>query len=74
MLVVLLVSGAAFVGIWASKFFVILPMVNADFVTLMPYTVTLALKLGFGIAMGWVFVVPAAASTGHTIRRRLALR
>jgi hypothetical protein len=37
------------------NFFLILPVVNPDFVTLMPYAVTLASKLGFGIAMGWVF-------------------
>ena len=29
------------------------------FVTLMPYSVTLASKLGFGLAMGWIFVTPA---------------
>lgn len=53
-LAVLVVSGAALVGIWAINVFVILSMVNADFVTLMPYTVTLASKLGFGIAMVWI--------------------
>lgn len=79
-LAVLVVSGAALVGIWAINVFVILPMVNADFVTLMPYTITLTSKLGFGIAMGWVFVVRGVASveltklTKHTIHWRLALR
>lgn len=75
-LAVLVVSGAALVGMWAVNGFVILAMVNADFVTLMPYTVTLASKLGFGIAMGWVFVVRGMASAGHTkhtTHRRLAL-
>ena len=76
-LAVLVVSGTALVGIWAINVFVILPMINADFVTLMPYTVTLVSKLGFGIAMGWVFVVRGVASAGHTKHtnhRRLALR
>ncbi len=71
---VLAISTAALAAIWATNFFVILPVINADFVTLMPYTVTLVSKLGFGIAMGWVFGVRAAASTGHTVHRRLALR
>jgi hypothetical protein len=61
-------------AIWAINFFVILPVVNAEFVTLMPYAVTLASKLGFGVAMGWVFGVRAAASTGHEAHRRFALR
>ena len=71
---VLAVSATALAAVWAINFFVILPVVNADFVTLMPYAVTLASKLGFGIAMGWVFGVRATASTGHTIHRRLVLR
>lgn len=71
---VLAVSGAALAAIWATNFFVILPVVNPDFVTLIPYTVTLASKLGFGMAMGWVFGVRAAASTGQAVHRRFALR
>ena len=71
---VLALSTVALAAIWATNFFVILPVINADFVTLMPYTVTLVSNLGFGIAMGWVFGVRAAASTGHTVHRRLALR
>jgi len=76
-LAVLVVSGTALVGIWAINVFAILPMINADFVTLMPYTVTLVSKLGFGIAVGLVFVVRGMASAGHTkhtTHRRLALR
>jgi hypothetical protein len=63
---VLLASGAVLVGIWAINFFITLPMINPDFVTLMPYTVTLLSKLGFGITMGWVFVVRRAALAGQT--------
>jgi hypothetical protein len=54
-------SGAVLVGIWAINFFVTLPIINPDFVTLMPYSVTLLSKLGFGMTMGWVFVVRRAA-------------
>ena len=42
---------AARTAIWAFNFFVLLPVVNAQFVNLMPYAVTLASKLLFGIAM-----------------------
>jgi hypothetical protein len=41
----------ALVGIWAINFFALLPFVNAEFTGLMPYTVTLASKVLFGIAM-----------------------
>lgn len=74
---VLAVSGVALAAIWLTNFFVILPVVNPDFVTLMPYTVTLVSKLGFGIAMGWVFGVRITASDGrakYTTHRRLVLR
>ncbi len=70
-------SVAALVAIWASNFFVVLPVVNPGFVTLMPLTVTLISKIGFGIAMGWVFGGWGQASAGltkHTTHRRLALR
>ena len=70
-------SVAALVAIWTTNFFVILPVVNPGFVTLMPYTVTLASKVGFGIAMGWVYGVRICASAGDAqqmTRGRLALR
>jgi hypothetical protein len=70
-------SIAALVAIWAANFFVVLPVVNPDFVTLMPYTVTLISKIGFGITMGWIFTiwgVTPAGHTKHTAHRRLALR
>ena len=71
---VLALSAAALAAIWTINFFVILPVVNAEFVTLMPYAVTLASKLGFGVAMGWVFGIRDAASTGHEVHWRFALR
>ena len=41
--------------VWATNFFVILPVLNPAFVTLMPYGATLASKLLFGVSMAWVF-------------------
>jgi hypothetical protein len=37
--------------IWAFNFFALLPAINAEFVGLMPYTVTFGSKVLFGIAM-----------------------
>ena len=71
---VIVVSMTALAAIWAINFFVILPLVNADFVMLMPYAVTLASKLGFGAATGCVFGVRATASTEHALNQRFALR
>jgi hypothetical protein len=44
---------AALAGIWAVNFFLVLPVLNASFVTLMPLAATLTSKLLFGAAMGW---------------------
>ena len=46
-----MVAGEIMTGIWAVNFFAVLPAVNAGFVGLMPYGVTFASKLLFGIAM-----------------------
>jgi hypothetical protein len=43
---------ATLAGIWAVNFFVVLPALNASFVTLMPLAATLMSKLLFGAAMG----------------------
>jgi hypothetical protein len=57
--------------VWAFNFFVVLPALNPGFVTLMPYGVTLASKLLFGIAMGWVLL---SASPRRIRERRLEAR
>ncbi|HEX6268274.1 MAG TPA: hypothetical protein VFZ81_15420, partial [Burkholderiales bacterium] len=44
---------AALAAVWTVNFFVVLPLVNPAFVTLLPLAVTLASKLLFGMAMGW---------------------
>ena len=38
------------VGVWAVNFFVILPVINPEFVTLVPYGVSLVSKVLFGFA------------------------
>jgi hypothetical protein len=64
------VSVTALAAIWAINFFAILPLVNVEFVMLMPYAVTLASKLGFGVAMGWFFGIRITASPRHTVHSR----
>jgi hypothetical protein len=44
---------AALAVVWAVNFFLILPALNASFVTLMPLAATLTSKLLFGAALGW---------------------
>ena len=43
--------------VWKINFFVVLPLINASFISLMPFFVTLISKLLFGAAMAWVLVV-----------------
>ena len=43
-------------SVWAINFFIVLPILNPSFISLMPYIVTLISKLLFGAAMGWVLV------------------
>ena len=49
-----LASCAVLSAVWVFNFFVLLPVLNPGFAGLMPYGVTLASKLLFGVAMGWV--------------------
>jgi hypothetical protein len=50
----LLGSVAVLALVWLGNFFVVLPFLNPSFIVLMPYGVTLASKIMFGIAMGLV--------------------
>jgi len=43
--------------VWAINFFVVLPVLNPAFITLMPYSITLVSKVLFGIAMGSVLLM-----------------
>jgi ABC-type sugar transport system substrate-binding protein len=53
--------------VWAFNFFVVLPVLNPGFVTLMPYGATLASKVLFGIAMGSVLLMssPRRSAARH---------
>jgi len=44
----------ALVGVWLMNFFVLLPMINPDFVTIVPYPVSFASKTMFGFAAALV--------------------
>lgn len=57
-LVTLALSLTALGLVWAINFFLVLPVVNPVFVTLMPYTVTFASKMLFALAMGATLVWP----------------
>jgi hypothetical protein len=50
------IAVAALTGVWAVNFLLLLPLVNGQFVTLMPYAATLFSKALFGAAMGAVLV------------------
>lgn len=43
-------------SIWAINFLLVLPNLNPTFINLMPYSITLASKLLFGLVMAWVFI------------------
>ena len=51
--------------VWAINFFVVLPMLNPAFVTLMPYGITLVSKVLFGIAMASVLLRAAPRRISH---------
>lgn len=46
---------AALAGVWAMNFFILLPVINPDFVTLVPYWASLVSKVLFGAAAASVF-------------------
>lgn len=50
-------SAAALVCVWAMNFFVILPRVAPEFVTLVPLSVSFVSKLAFGVVMGLTLVM-----------------
>ena len=57
--------------VWAVNFLLVLPYLNPNFVDLLPYTVTLASKLLFGLAAATVFrierLVRVAAPGAETV-------
>ena len=58
------IAVGALASVWAINFFVVLPLVNPRFVTLMPYAATFLSKALFGAAMGVVLARSAARRSG----------
>lgn len=58
MVATLAVSVLALVAVWTMNFFVVLPVLNPVFITLMPYPVTFASKMLFALAMAVTLVWP----------------
>ncbi|GEM_PF-1487650 len=53
---VIAIAAATLVVVWGINFFLVLPHVNPAFATLMPYPITFASKLLFGLAAGlWLY-------------------
>jgi hypothetical protein len=53
----LIASIATLVIVWKVNFFLLLPIWNPEFVSLLPLTVTLASKILFGLTMGTVLTI-----------------
>lgn len=55
-LAVVAASAAALCAVWAMNFFVVLPRVAPEFVTIVPLPVSFLSKLSFGVVMGLTLV------------------
>jgi hypothetical protein len=67
----------ALAAIWTFNFFVLLPVVNAEFIGLMPYAVTFVSKVLFGVAMAATlnsFALESRTSTDTIPATRRLLR
>lgn len=53
---VVLAAALALVGVWTMNFFVVLPAIAPEFVTMVPLWLSLLSKLSFGLVMGFVLV------------------
>jgi hypothetical protein len=61
--------------IWAVNFLLLLPVVNAAFVGLLPYSVSLGSKLLFGVAMAGVFhVAQSTAPSGGVVCANVGIK
>jgi hypothetical protein len=71
----LVVSVLTLAAVWAINFFVVLPVLNPVFITLMPYSVTFASKMLFALAMAVTFSWSDLHVTGwnrvESMKRRL---
>jgi hypothetical protein len=68
-LAVLPIAIVTLLVVWKINFFVILPIVNPAFVTLMPYGVTLFSKLLFGLAAGSALYYARPVATRQVFER-----
>ncbi|HET9664121.1 MAG TPA: hypothetical protein VFP00_07820 [Burkholderiales bacterium] len=65
----ILVAVLALTLVWAVNFFLVLPVLNPGFVTLMPYAATLVSKMLFGLAMAAVLQHGSITSSARTVSR-----
>jgi len=54
----------ALTGVWAVNFFVLLPVINPEFIVLVAWPVSLTSKLLFGVAAAWVLRHQATVTVG----------
>jgi hypothetical protein len=69
----LTVSVLTLATLWALNFFVVLPVLNPVFITLMPYPVTLASKMLFALAMAVILMWPDLRRFSHERERAVRL-
>jgi hypothetical protein len=67
----LTVASGVLACVWAFNFLLLLPVVNATFVGLLPYSVSLGSKLLFGVAMAGVFHVGQSLHQAGRLSRAL---
>ena len=72
-LATLAVSALTLATVWTLNFFVVLPVLNPAFITLMPYAVTFASKMLFAVAMGGVLAGASRGVVAGKISRRIAV-
>jgi hypothetical protein len=54
-------------GVWLINFLVLLPVINPAFTTLLPFLVTLASKMLFGLVMGAVLTHGFVDTANHSV-------
>lgn len=73
MVATLAVSVSTLATVWTMNFFVVLPVLNPVFITLMPYPVTFASKMLFALAMAVTLVWPELRRLSHERTRATRL-
>jgi len=72
-LATLAASALTLATVWTLNFFVVLPLLNPVFVVLMPYSVTFASKMLFGVAMGGVLAGASRGAVAGKIARHISV-